>query len=339
MKALVLNKQSKLNLVDWPRPKIKSSNEVLIRVHQTGICGTDRSIVVGKFSAKHNTVLGHESVGIIEQIGTAVTHLKIGMRVVINPTLYCGICEYCLEGLLNFCDNKTGNEIGIDRDGAFAEYICLPQQFCYPIPKAITFDRAVLIEPLTCSLNNLIAANLTTAEKVVILGGGPMGIITAMLALHFGAAVEIIESDPYRNRFISKLFSSYANFNSDIKKTTLARADIVIDCVGNLLEMAIQYANRNARIVIMGYDNKATANVKILKILQHGLKIIGAGDYNSILFSKAIKLAKFLPLEKLITRHYPIEDFENAFATLSTTPNKPYSELKVVLTMGHSYAH
>ncbi|GCD42253.1 zinc-dependent alcohol dehydrogenase [Streptomyces paromomycinus] len=335
MKALILNERRTVSLVDHPKPEASAPTDVVVRVVQTGICGTDRSVLVGKFPAEPGVVMGHEAVGFVDAVGSAVTAHKPGDRVVINPTLYCGSCPSCLRGHWDFCANKAGTEVGLDLDGAFAEFIRLPERFVHTLPEGMDFDRAVGVEPLACALNNIEAGRLEAGETAVIVGGGPVGVVCAMAARHHGARVLLIEPDPYRQELCRKVFAQDGDGRVTVHTPDEAeparRGDVVIDTVGSLLEQSLGYAAARGRVVIMGYNSKATATVRPLEILQRGLQIIGAGDYNSQLFPKAIELARWLPLERLVTHRFPLERHEEAFAALAASPGTPYSALKVVL--------
>ncbi|RSO41599.1 hypothetical protein DMH15_13055 [Streptomyces sp. WAC 06725] len=335
MKALVLTERRTVSLVDHPKPAATAPDDVVVRVVQTGICGTDRSVLVGKFPAEPGVVMGHEAVGTVEKVGAAVTAHKPGDRVVINPTLYCGSCPPCLRGHWDFCANKAGTEVGLDLDGAFAEFIRLPERFVHAVPEGMDFDRAVGVEPLACALNNVEAGRLRAGETAVIVGGGPVGVVCAMAAHHYGARVLLTEPDPYRQELCRGVFAG--DFGGRVTvhppddPDLAGRGDVVIDTVGNLLEQSMAYAATRGRVVVMGYNSKASATVRPLEILQRGLQIIGAGDYNSRLFPRAIELARWLPLERLVTHRFPLERHEEAFAALAAAPGSPYSALKVVL--------
>ncbi|MFD7667180.1 zinc-binding dehydrogenase [Streptomyces sp. NPDC059788] len=335
MKALVLTGQRTVSLVDRPKPEVSAPADVVVRIAQTGICGTDRSVLVGKFPAEPGVVMGHEAVGTVDSVGAAVTTHKPGDRVVVNPTLYCGSCPPCLRGHWDFCDNKAGTEVGLDLDGAFAEYLRLPGRFVHTLPDGMDFDRAVGVEPLACALNNVAAGRLRAGETAVIVGGGPVGVVCAMAAWHHGARVLLTEPDPYRQELCRAVFA--ADFGGRVtvhapdESVLVQRGDVVIDTVGNLLEQGLAYAADRGRVVIMGYHSKASATVRPLEILRRGLEIIGAGDYNSRLFPTAIELARWLPLERLVTHRFPLERHAEAFAALAAAPGTPYSALKVVL--------
>ncbi|MFI2238468.1 zinc-binding dehydrogenase [Streptomyces chrestomyceticus] len=335
MKALILNERRTVSLVDHPKPEASAPADVVVRVVQTGICGTDRSVLVGKFPAEPGVVMGHEAVGFVDAVGSAVTAHKPGDRVVINPTLYCGSCPSCLRGHWDFCANKAGTEVGLDLDGAFAEFIRLPERFVHTLPEGMDFDRAVVVEPLACALNNIEAGRLEAGETAVIVGGGPVGVVCAMAARHYGARVLLIEPDPYRQELCREVFAQDGDGRVTVhtpdEGELARRGDVVVDTVGSLLEPSLEYAAARGRVVIMGYNSKASATVRPLEILQRGLQIIGAGDYNSQLFPKAIELARWLPLERLVTHRFPLERHEEAFAALAAAPGTPYSALKVVL--------
>jgi threonine dehydrogenase-like Zn-dependent dehydrogenase len=325
-----------LELVDRPRPALSAADSVLVRIAQTGLCGTDRSVLVGKFDARPGVIMGHEAVGTVAEKGEGARSFAEGDRVVVNPTLYCGTCEQCRRGRLNFCMNKAGAEVGIDRDGAFADYIELPGHFCHHIPADMAFDRAVVIEPLACALNNLEAGGLRAGETAVIVGGGPMGAVCAMAAELYGARVLLVEADTFRQEACRTLLESEGGRVSVHAPGDAALAhagDVVFETVGNLLEQSLAYAADSGRVVVIGYNTNAVAAIRPLQLLQRGLRVIGAGDYNSHDFPRAVAMARHLPLERLVTHHFGIEDFDDALKTLAPGPGGAYAALKAVITL------
>jgi fructokinase len=336
MRALVLTEDSRLVPAERPRPRAGSDDDVVLRIVQTGVCGTDRSVLLGKFSAKPGVIMGHEAVGRVVETGPGVTSLTPGDRVVVNPTLYCASCAWCRRGQFNFCRNKAGNEVGIDRDGAFAEFMRLEERFLHRLPEDIPDDRAVLVEPLACVLNNLQAAAVTPGDRVVVLGAGPIGVTAAVAADHFGCSVRLVETDAFRRSRCRDVLGAFPGCRAEVTDTTVTdprSADVVVDTVGSLLPTAITLADDLGRIVVMGFDDRAEVRIRPLELVGRGLRLIGAGDYNMPAFARAVDLARNLPLENLVTQHFGLDDVEQALDTLAVARDgtRPYTALKVVI--------
>lgn len=335
MKALVLTNERTLELSERPRPTIQTPTDVVMRVVQTGICGTDRSVLVGKFPAEPGVIMGHEAVGVVEEVGSNVGCIKPGDRAVVNPTLYCGVCYTCRKGALNFCERKKGHEVGLDLDGAFAEYVRLPALFFYTIADDMSWDRGVVIEPLACALNNIEAGGVSAGETVVVVGGGPMGVVTAMAAEYYGARVLLVEPDPFRQKLCNEILSATGTGRTSVHhpddEDIVEVGEVVIDTVGNQLAASLTYATLRATVVVMGYNSAATATLKPLDILLRSLKVVGAGDFNGHMFPKAIEIAPWLPLELLVTHKFKMAEWDTAFAALAPTAGSTYSAMKVVI--------
>ncbi len=333
MKALVLTDSLRLTAEQRPQPRCEGSDDVVVQVIQTGVCGTDRGVLLGKFAAKPGVIMGHEAVGLVAEVGDGVTSLAPGDRVIVNPTLYCGTCARCRLGQFNFCRNKAGNEIGIDRDGAFAEFIRLAERFLHRVPDGIPDDRAVLVEPLACVLNNLQAANAAPGDRVAILGGGPIGLTAAMAAVRFGCDVSLIETDAFRLGLCRELLADLPGTKvvaGEPGEFAPRSADVVVDTVGNLLGTAVELADDLGRIVVMGFDDRAEVTIRPLTLVMRGLKVIGAGDYNAPSFAWALDLATHLPLERLVTQHFSLDEVGKALTALGIDA-PGYSGLKVVI--------
>lgn len=333
MKALVLTEERTLALSERAAPSVTRPDDVIVRIRQTGVCGTDRSVLVGKFPAATGVVLGHEAVGVVEAVGPGATDLRPGDRVVANPTLYCGSCDACLRGRLNHCTRKTGNEVGIDRDGSYAEYLVLPEAFWHRIPDEISDDKAVLVEPLACVLSNVDAARMTPGTPVTVLGGGPIGLLFALVTTYLGSPTALVEKDPFRRGFAEDLLGSGRNAPARVVGAAdprAAAAPVVVDTVGSMLEIALDLVAVGGTVVVMGYDSRATSKVTPLDLLMRGITIVGAGDYNSHIFPRALDLARFLPLERLVTHRFALDRFDEALAALAGTGGG-YAAQKVVI--------
>ena len=321
MKAILFKDIEKIELGKKEIPKINNSNEVLIKINSSGICGTDLRIFNGTFNAKKDVTLGHEAVGVVEEVGSKVTKFTKKDRVIIDPTLFDSDCYYCNRGKFNLCDNKVGKEVGVDMDGSFAEYIIMPDNFVYKIPDNMSFDKALLVEPLACVLSNARACNLSVEDSVVILGAGPIGLVFAMVAQKVAKNLTIVEKNSYRIEFAKKIFdnvldSSDRSYKDIVKSINNNRKpNLVVDTTGVLLEDALEIVDKGGRIVLMGFNSKYRANISPLYITNNAIQIIGAGDYNSV-FSEAIALAENYELETLITHKLSLEEYEKAFSML-----------------------
>ncbi len=335
MRALVYRGPGVVRLEERPVPSLAAPDDVLVRVVGTGICGTDRKILLGRFPARPGVVLGHESAGVVHAAGEGVRSLAAGDRVVINPTLYCGWCERCRRGATNFCVNKTGTEVGVDRDGTFADYVLLPERFVHRLPAAVGFSSAVLIEPLACVLNNLMAASLGMDDAVAVLGAGPIGTLCAMVAERRARRAVAAEADPYRRAATRRTLSRVVDAGESIEAACGQRPSVVVDTTGLGLEKAVRLVADGGRVVLMGFDSTYTASVPPLYLTSHGISVIGAGDYRADIFPVAVDLAAELEPGGLVTHEFPLGRYAEAFAVLGgvtdPAPDGGYQAMKVVI--------
>ncbi|MEC4019442.1 zinc-dependent alcohol dehydrogenase [Streptomyces sp. H27-D2] len=349
MRALVHVGGGELELADRPVSEVVAGDDVVVRVVATGICGTDRKIVLGKFPARPGVILGHESVGVIHAVGSGVRGVAIGDRVVVNPTLYCGRCERCRSGADNFCRNKKGTEVGVDRDGTFAEYTLLPERFVHRLPDGIGLRSAILIEPLACVLNNVLAAGVSFDDTVVVLGGGPIGVLCGLLCERRGRRAVVVEPDPHRAASAGKLLRHVITATGADPATAIEaaaggrRPSVVFDTTGVCAERAVQLVDDGGRVVLMGFDDSYTASLSPLHLTNHGVRLIGAGDFRSDAFSMAVGLVAELNLDGIVTHEFPLERYAEAFAVLGAgaasgdghgNGGATYGAMKVVLRSG-----
>lgn len=319
MKGIVFEKNLGARYLSVDEPEINLPYDVKIRIVASGICGTDLRILAGHFPARDGTILGHEAVGIVEALGSQVTSVQLGDRVILDPTLHCGQCRYCQTGRFNLCDFKAGTEVGVDRNGTFSEFTILPENFVHRIPDEMSFDKALLIEPLACVLNNLDAGEAGYQDHVVVLGAGPIGMITALVAQRFCKDVTVVEKNPQRLQFargkFGRVLDSDRDDFPDFFQKNAPLVDLVIDTTGVLMELGLKLCAKGSRLVLMGFNNNSRVQINPLEITMKALRITGAGDYN-LKFPKAIEIAALLPLEELITHRFALGDFSQAFSAL-----------------------
>ena len=187
-----------------PMPQIER-DEMLLRVSAASICGTDVKIVRSghrKLVEGQRIVLGHEFVGVIEQVGARVERYEVGQRVGVAPNAGCGHCDACTGGKSNYCPEYTA--FGIDRDGGHAPYVKIPRRFItqgnvIPLPEGVSDREAALVEPFSCVVNGVRTSRIELGDTVVIYGAGPIGLMHVMLCRIAGAA-RIIVVDPLADR-------------------------------------------------------------------------------------------------------------------------------------------
>lgn len=338
MQAIIYKGPNKFQLIDIDMPKIQEENEVIVKVELVGICGTDLNIYRGKFPAKTDIILGHEAVGTIVEKGKYVTELSIGQRVLVDPTMWCGNCSFCRQGDFNLCNNKKNHEVGVDYHGAFAEYIKMPRNFIYSLPDELQWEKAVLVEPLACVLNNFEAGNINYIDDILILGCGPIGAIAGIFAQKIANKVLVLDVSEYRVNYLKEMginakmypATEEQELLSYVKKELGVRSNVVIDTTGNLYTEAIQLVEKGGRVILMGFNSSYMIKVPALRIVNDAIKIIGAGDYN-LHIESALKIMPTLPIEKLVSHVYRLDRYIDAINMLLGGSTASISAMKVLL--------
>lgn len=319
---------------------IPNDGEVLVRLAVSGICGTDRGIVLGEFPASPGVILGHEAAGEVVTLGDGVTNLAPGERVVINPTSYCLRCRPCWRGRPAHCNDKDGREIGVDCDGTMAEYLAVPQRYVHRLPHGLAFRAAALVEPLACVFNNLRCADPRPDDQIVIVGAGPIGTLCAHVLITRGNRVCLVERDATRARLARGILPSVPVLHSN---RCLAsnfcggdRPDVVIDTTGVLLEQALDAVECGGKVVVMGEREGARARLELRSLVIRGISVHGAGPYAPDDFERALAAAETLDLARLVSDVVPLQRYRDGFAllgmdTLSGPELTPYQAMKVLL--------
>ena len=156
-----------------PVPKIENSNDILVRIHRSGLCGSDIHWIEGKLPIDTPIILGHESSGEVADIGKDVKSLSVGDHITIDPNVKCGVCEYCRTNRINLCKKNYG--IGVNKNGGFAKYALVPEKTAYKIPDDMSWRQAGIVEPLSCVIHGLNRSKLKAGESVVVFGAGGVG--------------------------------------------------------------------------------------------------------------------------------------------------------------------
>ena len=210
MKAALLEAIEKLTLTHIDTPQC-GPGEVLIKTMACGICRTDmKCFIQGQRDLKMPRILGHEVTGTVVTTGQGVTQVSVGDRVQVSPGIPCGTCSYCLKGQDNLCDSVQ--IVGFHVNGGFAEFILIPTAgvkhgVIQTIPDHISYAEAALTEPLACSVNMQKSLNISSEDCLLIIGGGPLGILNAKLARAHGVKTIILAE--IQNRRLKKAINAH----------------------------------------------------------------------------------------------------------------------------------
>ena len=299
MKALVLEEYKKLVFQDVPDPEI-GNNEVLVRVKACGICGSDVHGFDGSTGRRiPPMIMGHEASGIIVSTGADVKNWKKGDRVTFDSTVYPLEDWYTLEGLYNLSDNRE--VLGVSpgtykRNGAFAEYISIPQHILYKIPENVTFEQAAMVEAVAVALHSINIAGIKTGDKCVVVGAGMIGTFIMKL-LKISGASEVIAIDLNAGRVKQALKSgadhAFLSTEKDLLKninelTNNRGADISFEAVGRTesVNLAIDSVRRGGKVVLVG-NISPNVDFPLQKVVTRELKVLGScairGEYEVVL--------------------------------------------------------
>lgn len=237
MKAAVLVAPGRFEIRELPLPAV-GRDDALIRVERCGICGTDLHMFHGRYAAERLPIVpGHELAGTIAARGTNVRHFAIGTRAVVDINIGCGGCFYCRRNEVLNCPRMQ--QVGITRDGGFAEYVAVPARLVVPVPDDAAFDMLALAEPVSCVVRAARKAGTTFGQSVVVLGAGPVGNLHVQMMRLVGAAPIIaVEPSPVRAALAREAGADVVVSDPDqageaVRRHTGGRgADVVIESVG-----------------------------------------------------------------------------------------------------------
>ncbi|WP_140846903.1 zinc-binding dehydrogenase [Paracoccus sp. FO-3] len=330
MQAAVLVAPRRFELREVPRPQI-GPDEVLIRVIRTGICGTDLHMFHGHYAADDLPIIpGHEFCGIIEEAGANQRHLAPGRMVVADINIGCGHCYWCRRNEVLNCPGMV--QLGITRDGAFAECVALPGRLVIPAPDDIAPEILALTEPVACVVRAARKAQAGIAQSVVVLGAGPVGNLHVQMMRLVGAA-PIIVADLSAERCAMAFdvgadaaVSDPAQLKATVLELTGGRgADLVIESVGHpaLYATAFDLIRKGGHVAFFGLTGAdAAVPVPILRTIleENSLKGSVAGMGQDMHDALALLAHGRFRTDAFTTASYPLERIQEAFETLAERP-------------------
>ena len=341
MRALVKAERAPgLTMMDVPMPEV-GPNDVLIRIHKSAICGTDMHIWNwDAWSQKTIPVpmhVGHEYVGVIEKVGSAVTGYKGGERVTGEGHIVCGHCRNCRAGKRHLCPNTVG--VGVNRPGSFAEYLAIPAENVFPVPASIPDDVVSIFDPYGNAAHTALSFDMV-GEDVLITGAGPIGIMAVAIAKHVGARnVVITDVNEYRLDLATKLGATRAvNVAKEDLKTVMHDLgmtegfDVGLEMSGNAhaFRSMIDAMVNGGHIAMLGIFGEDAA-IDWGKVIFKGLFL--KGIYGREMYETWYKMSAMiqsgLDISPVITHRFPIEEFKDGFEAMGSGKSG-----KVVLDWG-----
>lgn len=339
MKAAVLVEPHRLEVRDVPLPAI-GPLDALIKVERCGICGTDMHMFNGHYAADLLPIIpGHEFAGTIATVGTEVDHLQPGMPVVADINIGCGNCFYCRRNEILNCAEVR--QIGISRDGAFAEYVAVPARLVIPASRDVAFDLLALVEPVACVVRAARKADVRFGQSVVVIGAGPIGNLHVQMMRLVGAApIVVVEPSPQRAAMARQagadvVVTDPAAAREAVLGMTGGRgADVVIESVGlpRLYEQALALIRPGGHVAAFGIAGGS--DVLPLPLLdtvlrEYSIKGSVAGMGEDMHEALTLLTHGRFKLEAFRGASYPLDSIQQAFEEL---PGRPEA-LKIQIAM------
>lgn len=345
MKALVYHSPGKRALENMPKPDIKLPTDAIVRITKTTICGTDLHILKGDVpTVTDGRILGHEGVGIIEQVGSSVSNFSVGDHVLISCISSCGRCANCKKGMYSHCENGGGWILGVKIDGTQAEYARIPfaDNSLYPIPAGADEEAFVMLSDILptgfeCGVLN---GQVKPGDTVAIIGAGPIGLAT-LLTAQFYSPAEVIMVDNDDNRLeIAKKFGATQVIHNDLGNaaekimalTANRGVDVAIEAVGipASFDICQEIVTAGGHIANVGVHGKPV-QLNLDKLWAQNITLTTrlVDTVTTPVLLKAVASGK-LQAKQLITHHFSLDQVMQAYNTFSSAMKE--RALKIIIT-------
>jgi len=343
VKALVLTAPSQLEFTDFPAP-VPADDEVLLRIHACGICGSDIHGWDGSTGRRRPPlIMGHEAAGEIVAVGPRVERWRPGDRVTFDSTISCGACPYCARGEVNLCDHRR--VVGVApaeyrQHGAFAEFLAVPARILYALPVGLSYQQAAMVEPVSIAIHAVQRVRLAPNATAVVVGAGMIGLFVIQ-ALRWAGATRIIAVDLADNRLAlarelgatDTLRSDCCDVPAEVARLTGGLgADVALEVVGvsATLNLALASVRRGGSVVLIG-NLAAKTDFPLQSVVTRELTLHGtcasAGEYPLCLDLIARGV---ICVEPMISAVAPLADGAAWFKKLSAPGGA--QTMKVILT-------
>ncbi len=327
MKAAFYSGNKTISVEEVSPPQL-GPGQVQLRVSHCGVCGTDLHIFQGHMDqrVKMPAVIGHEMSGQVASVGAGVERVAPGDRVVVRPLDPCGNCPACQAGHSHICQNLKF--IGIDSPGAFQQLWNVPAFTLHKLPDSVSMERGAMVEPLAVACHDVRLGGVKKDDFIVVIGGGPIGMLIALVARQAGARVLVSEVNPHRLSLGGQLqLQTVDPRETDLpalveNQTGKAGADVVFEVSGSAAgtEVMTKLPRTRGRIVVVAIMPQPH-EVALFRFFWRELQMVDARVYEPEDFEKAISLAGSgtFPLDKLISAVRPLDDLQKTLESLETS--------------------
>jgi 2-desacetyl-2-hydroxyethyl bacteriochlorophyllide A dehydrogenase len=332
MHTAVLQAPRKMEIVERPEPEA-GPGEVVVETAATAVCHTDLSIYTGAHpGVRYPVVMGHESTGIIADVGEGVASLRAGQHVLINPIIACGECDQCARGAGNLCRNA--GLFGREVPGSLSQYVKLPAHYLHVLPPRLPLEAATLIETLATVRHSQTRVGLGAAESVVVLGMGTAGLLHARLAVLTGATPVIAVSRTKWKLDMAERMGAHHLVEAavqdavgEVRRLTGGKgADVVIDAAGGAetLKAAIDMLRPGGRYAAFAVSHEAVRGFSTFPLYFGEISIIGSRALTPQDMNPSIQLVASgaVDVNGFITAKYPLSDAAAAFEEYERNPSR-----------------
>ena len=331
MKALVSTGKNDLNLIEVPDP-VCGPDDLIIKPQAIGICGTDLEIMHNKMDPafiRYPATIGHEWTGKVIEIGSNVTGIDLGQRVVVEGLIPCNKCHECLAGNTNRC--LTYDEIGFTRPGAGSEKVLIPARMAHKIADNVTLESAQLAEPTSVVTRAYMKANLKPGLKILVIGDGTIGLIATTLGRTFNPKlIHMLGLKPGQAEM-----AKHAGADAFITEWGNEKYDFVFEASGSIqrIEESLAHMERGGTLLVLGYPGAGVkAGFEVGKIINGDFNIIGSFASNHGSWLKTVELLNSgkLDLTYLVTHRFKMEEYQAAIDTLASNVS-PRGKVAIIM--------
>jgi L-iditol 2-dehydrogenase len=305
------------HLAEVPQPT-PGPGEIKIKVSYAGICGSDLHMYLGSPEGPPDLIPGHEFSGTVVEVGPNVTEIRIGDRVTAEHTLeVCGTCQHCREGNYQRCNNRVS--LGFNKHGAFAEYVIASAKFVHILPDNVSLEEGAMTEPLACALHAIELIEPTPGAKTLVIGPGPIGLLTALCLKAYNCQVDIVGTDEDKIRLDKAMEMGINVVTLQDLAANNAKYDLVAECSGSQggISTGLNAVRKGGKYIQVGISTKPVS-IDFDSLVFKELTVKGTFCHHYPTWERALQFESMgiLDVKPIITDTIPLENWEEAINKL-----------------------